>query len=650
MIIVYTSKDYDPQLSLLKLYGQKFKPGEGIENGGDINVGFRSRSRGKKKKNGVEEDDEHNEKIGNLLQNTYRKKLLELLRAIQLYGVKTMQHMTKPELYSGSWLEKINNANDFYNYINELSPPEAILSIYNVLYPYSDKLPKSQGEESDLACFFDLNSNKRDMFSNGNRRNIRNNINENANNSNNENYVNNSEIAFLKEQIKRLNQKIDDNRNEIESTEMTKLKLQIEKYQTENDILKQQSNNLNDQINDLNENVKIYEKKQQKLQKTADTQKDKLIQALNNQLGNLTIEMNVLRNDKMNLTQGVGVKKNGMYLNPKLIDTESPILNLNLEEEKNVYFFTSLCNKTNKGLYNVLLDYDKDNDFYLLKQEFISVLDYVQLPFEQRDTIIKVSGFDINPKLSINHIVSAFFDREENKIIKLNQSLFNIIYKLDITKKTVEDLYKDMSEKCNNKLINTDDIKEILNKYLIREKDIDGLINNWDYKNKEGFINIEDLTNHLKQRENIINDIIDINNEVKFGEVIDNKINININDESDNKSKSEYSNSNFNKGTMSNKQLNEKYNKNNEDYDNNEYYLNNNNNLSNSSLNTNLKKTDIIDKNIIINQTDKISKNNDDNRIVEYNENNNENNNENESITLNNSYNFIKKIIKKNLL
>ena len=69
------------------------------------------------------------------MQNTYRKKLLDLLRTIQLFGVKTMQHIAKPELYSGSRLEKINNENDFYAYISRLSPPEDNLSIYNVLFP-----------------------------------------------------------------------------------------------------------------------------------------------------------------------------------------------------------------------------------------------------------------------------------------------------------------------------------------------------------------------------------------------------------------------------------------------------------------------------------------------------------------------------------
>ena len=657
MIIVYTSKDYDPQLSLLKLYGKGFRPGEGIENGGEeINGGFgrrsKSKSRGKKQKNGggVEEKDEMDVTIGNLLQNTHRKKLVELLRAIQQFGVKTMQHSTRPELYSGSWLEKINNASDFYKFLNELSPAEAILSMYNVLYPYSDKLPKSHGDEPDLACFFNLDNNKEGggSFSNGRRNMMRfegsnsNSNNINNNQSNNDNFINNSEIQFLKEQVKRLNDKIEENRTQIETAEMTKLKMQIEKYETENTILKQQSTNLNNQINALTENVKNYEKKQEKLQKTAETQKDKLIQALNNQLGNLTLEMNILKNDNLNLAQGgggAGIRKNngksGKYINPKLIDTESPLSNLTLEEEKNVFIFINLCNKTKKGLYNILLDYDRDNDFYLLKQEFMSVLDFVQLPFEQRDTIIKVSGFDKNMKLSINTIVSNFIDRDENKIIKLNQSLFNIIYKLNFVKKTVEDLYKEIVKKSDNKLMNINNLTEVLNEFLIREKDINGLINNWEYKD-EGLINIEDLTNCLKQRELIIHDIMDINNEIKFGEPIINNINVNINDsnvndESDNKSKS-----NNNIESNNNMESNN-FNKN---MSNNDDYLN----YTHHDLNTNLKTTDNNFKEISKTFDKRVSNS----KIIDVNNNNNNINN-NDIINNNNNINNINNISKESM-
>ena len=118
--------------------------------------------------------------------------------------------------------------------------------------------------------------------------------------------------------------------------------------------------------------------------------------------------MSNLKNDNLNLKQkGNFSQKNGKYINQKLIDTQSKLKTLTLEEEKNIYVFKDLCNKTNKGLYNILLDYDRNNDFYILKQEFISVMDY-KLPFDQRDTILKISGFDTNMKLSINSIVLPF--------------------------------------------------------------------------------------------------------------------------------------------------------------------------------------------------------------------------------------------------
>ena len=642
MIIVYASKDYEPELSLLKLYGQKIEPGQEIENGGfriGINRISKSKSKGKKNKNGAnggEEEEELDAKIGNLLQNTYRKKLLELLRAIQLYGVKTMQHVTKPELYSGSWLEKINNANDFFNYIIRLSPQEAILSIYNVLYPYSDKLPKSQGEEPSLANFFNLNNannnfskndeNKKDAFDEFNLE-----INKNI-------HSNNSEIAILKEQIKKLNQKIDESKEKFENAEIAKLKLEVEKYQTENDTLKKQSNNLTTQISLLHENVRNYEKKQDKLQKNVDSQKDKLIKALNNQIGNLSIEMNILRNDNLNMTQkGAFSQKNGKYLNPKLIDTQSNLKSLTLEEEKNIYVFKNLCNKTNKGLYNILLDYDRDNDFYLLKQEFISVMDFIQLPFDQRETILKVSGFDTNLKLSINRIVSSFFDREENKIILLNQFLFNIIYKLNMMKKNVEDLYKELENKSQNKYIKKEDLIKTLEDFMIRKADIDGLINNWEYKDDEEKINIDELINHLKQREIIINDIIDINNELKFGnnEIINNiENNDKENDESDNKSKSEHSNINNSNNNFS---QNKNYGKESEsvnimdnyDYNNNKKAINENINKNNNKIENENNKEE--NNNNYLNE-----KENDENEIKnekeldENNDNENQNQNENE--------------------
>jgi hypothetical protein len=123
-----------------------------------------------------------------------------------------------------------------------------------------------------------------------------------------------------------------------------------------------------------------------------------------------------------------------------------------------------------------------------------------------------------------------------------------------MTKKTVEDLYKELDKKSINKFIKKEDLVKTLEDFMIRKEDINGLINNWEYKDEKEEINIDELIKHLKQREIIINDVIDINSELKFGNDIVGNIefnNINENEESDNKSKSEYSD-------MNNKNIKEK--------------------------------------------------------------------------------------------
>ena len=513
MIIVYCSKEYQPELDKLKLRGVKFviQDDVNIENGAKRKDKSKSKSKSKKK-NKDDSEDSMDDTIGGLLNKSYQKKLLELLRAVQAYGVKTMQHVTRPELYSGSWLEKINNASDFFDYVNNLSPSEASLSIFNVLHPYSDKLPKCLGEEPNLANFFDLNSNKNNL-SNGRR--LSNRGGQYMVSDVRGGGVDDEEIEKLKEEIKKLNQKIEETRQEVETAETTKLKTEIERYQAENEILKQQSNNLNNQILTLNQNVKDFQIKCEQLQKLSNSQKDKIIKVLNNKICDLNIEMNRIRNDSNNNYNIPGVKNFAM--NPKLLNTQCMFVSLTLDDERDIYVFLNLCNKTGKDLYNILLDYDRDNDFHLLKQEFISVLDFVQLPFEQRDSIIKVSGFDCNMKLPINQIASCFLNRQENKIIKLNQCLFDVVYKLQMTKKTVEDVYKDLLSNANNKLINIDNFRKVFDKFMIRSEHTEEIINDWEYNNGDGVINIEDLTDQLKKRETIVNDVIDINDEIKFG-------------------------------------------------------------------------------------------------------------------------------------
>ena len=53
-----------------------------------------------------------------------------------------------------------------------------------------------------------------------------------------------------------------------------------------------------------------------------------------------------------------------------------------------------------------------------------------------------------------------------------------------------------MDNKSKNKYIKKEDLIKTLEDFMIRKEYIDGLINNWEYKDNLEVINIDDLTNN----------------------------------------------------------------------------------------------------------------------------------------------------------
>ena len=498
-----------------------------------------------------EEEFEEDPKLLNLIQKQNKGKLVNFMGDIQNYGVQTMQHLTNPEIYSGSWLERIHNMDDLYKYLSKLSPQESAIAIYNVLSPYNKTLPKGNGDEPNMAFFF--NKGKKNLgghhfyssqsnlqMSIEGRSNLNiNNNNNNVSSGNNFNINENDddqieenqyfiqqkkEINDLKEQLKALNKKFEDEKNAKESEEVLKLKVELNQYQNQNQILKDKGTNLNEQIKNLTENIKVFENKAFQLQQNDSIQKDKLINELTAQLSELNNEIEEI---KVENKRGIpnynnNVSHNFKSINPKLYPALSNKINISLEEESNIYSFNKLCEK-NGGLDYVLNLYDKDNDMHLLKDEFKCVLDYLQVPFDIRDTIIKVSGFENNMKLPINKIYNAFNKRSENKVKKLNECLYNIIYKLSDNNKTVEELYKDLSNRCSDDKISYQDFMDITCKnFYVNKNDAKGIFENWDYKNNENknnnnpLIDINILIKLLNERKNIIDQISNLTQKIRF--------------------------------------------------------------------------------------------------------------------------------------
>jgi hypothetical protein len=70
-----------------------------------------------------------------------RERFFDLMRKIQEEGVKRKQHIRKPFIYTGSWMEGIQNIEDLYNSISKFTPTESCLCTFNVLWPYDKTLP-----------------------------------------------------------------------------------------------------------------------------------------------------------------------------------------------------------------------------------------------------------------------------------------------------------------------------------------------------------------------------------------------------------------------------------------------------------------------------------------------------------------------------
>lgn len=208
-----------------------------------------------------EKDDNFNE----FLMKTQKDKLVAFMKNIQEYGVKSMQHLTKPSLYSGSWLENINNIDELYKYLNTLSSTEAVLRIFNILSPYENVFPQGKGQEVDMAIFFNEGEKVTNNFAKMSNTNL---------NAERESdiYVRNemdkqnkyfeeqkAEIKFLTEEIKNLQNKITEKNEEEKESQLTiELKNQISKYELENNILKDNSNKLLDNVNTLTESLNSY--------------------------------------------------------------------------------------------------------------------------------------------------------------------------------------------------------------------------------------------------------------------------------------------------------------------------------------------------------------------------------------------------------
>lgn len=85
----------------------------------------------------------------------FRCKFFSFMKTLQNEGVKALHHTKKPFIYTGSWLEGVQNLEQLYDLVKSVPPPEVMVRTFNILCPYDKPLPQSQGaQEAQLVQAF----------------------------------------------------------------------------------------------------------------------------------------------------------------------------------------------------------------------------------------------------------------------------------------------------------------------------------------------------------------------------------------------------------------------------------------------------------------------------------------------------------------
>ena len=514
MMIVYSGKPYvvkSEDMELMKLTGEKL----------DVEVLKNEESRGRQKSQPgrrinrpkIEEkkfcDDEMNNcDINTFLFKSQKEKVMNFLKRIQEYGIKSMQHMNKPHLYSGSWIENIKNIQDFFNDLNSSTPAESVIKVFNILFPYSQLIPPVDGEESDMAQFFNnFNQNK----------NHHNNFVESNNQYQNSNSVN--EIEFLKEKLKNLEDLYRDSKINDNSPDNTaQLKNQIIKYETENQILKSNAEKLTQTIEKLSENLSNYKKLLEESKNSEESirkESDKLkmrIKELEEENGKFFLEK-----EKNNILQNINLNELKMFNKfNQVFRKDCDNVSLTLSEEKSVYAFLQRAENIYGGLSTLLSKFDKDNDLHIFKNEMINLLEEIDLPMEDRPVVLNLSGFNsTTKKMPVKNILDNFYKREENKNKNLNEILFRISYFIHNKFIPIESLYEFLKLNEENKL-SLSELKQGMNSLEIglSDNEIEGLFRALLYGHDDR-IRLVDFIDKLKIRKAILDEIGDLDNKIR---------------------------------------------------------------------------------------------------------------------------------------
>lgn len=366
--------------------------------------------------------------------SVFKDKLLALLRKVQESGANSNQHIKKPSIYSGSWVENIVNVAALHNELESSSPSEAVIKVFNVLFPYPKPLPVPQDDDTANLDFFGVQSGykvpKHDPIyiqDDGKLIRLQQQLESAEQNIRDLQQHISSKDSVIQELQNALKAKSSDISNlqsllqEVKEKHQTALKLIPSAEESKNRL--QEKQKLTEQIESLKKQLEDSEKRNKDIKLLAETLKTELDQRPSkDDVEELKQNIEKIQADDRNLRYKAGAIFLEALDNDEENDPYAPQVHLH-DDEVLKRLETAL--KGNPPSFKQrLMDADTNKDGKITKGELAKLFGSLSLPPQDLIVLLRISGFRRGvPSISIDTVAAIVSSREQKK-----ENLENLLF------------------------------------------------------------------------------------------------------------------------------------------------------------------------------------------------------------------------------
>ena len=446
-----------------------------------------------------------NQKSSALVPDYWRGKLMTIMEQLQDIGIKSYQHVKRPYLFTGSWLEGVTTVEQLYDRVKDITAAEAMLRLFNIIQPYEGQLPDEGKDEAAIAHFYGEyynfetpKENKFDLSSIGN------------------NLVEQGKIASIQQALELANKKNEDLAIKISTVtssgmEAEKIIADLKARLREFEDTKTQYGNLQKSYLAKGQELVQAQKERDELihrSKAEMGDKEKAILAIQSDLQERDLELNRTKKELASIKTQLKLMESAKSSDDRYGGSSMKVMNkferkkyisqdLSTEDKAAVRGLLQKLRGSPPDLGTRLRAEDKNADGMINSFEFLQALEKLKLAPEESVALRTIAGFTQYEEIYIDDFLELInrkvaLDEQKEKV-----SLEMFIKSFAKRRMTVEEAMKGFDKNVDNSL-DLGEFKQLVIDLglTIDDKNLSELFDSLD-SDHSGLISLEELKNKL---------------------------------------------------------------------------------------------------------------------------------------------------------